>query len=510
MKKPFKSALLASAMMLSCAPWGYAQWSTDLSQSMLISTPDAPGQDYPLCELAPDGKFWVAWVSWDKDLQNEVNGHPKIQLLDDDGTPLLGEGGIYVSQAPTSTWMSGYDLKTTLDGDAVLVFIDKRHGMLHPFVYRINTNGEVMWGGPTALLPQTSNESAFNARLCVTSKGNIYAAYWGLDGANKAIKIFKLSSDGKMAWGGNLQLPTGTGNYSITPNGDDGFMLSYYTDSGCYGVMRYTSSGESAWDSPKLIDASGTVSLTAEPIVVADGKGGFYASWRNNLTQYSNASLVQHVNADGSMAWVDPYVVDNLAEILPDGEDGCYAAWRCGGADASTIMLARIDANGNTKWETDVMDDLTSMVAVYGIAPRPDGSVMAIYRNSSAVKSATIQYCIYSKDGVAQARNMYASSMSGDKGHGDIATSSNGTLVVWGDNDLANATGGRVYGHKIGFDYTGIDKVVVDKDDDSYTVYNMAGIQVAQGRGSDAYDNIPAGLYIVKSAGKVSKINIVK
>lgn len=497
-------------MMLGCAPWGYAQWATDLSQSMLISKTDAPGQDYPLCELAPDGKFWVSWVSWDRNLLDQVNGHPKIQLLDDDGTPLLGQGGVYVSQAPTSTWMSGYDLKTTADGDALLIFIDKRDGVLHPFVYRIGTNGAVQWGGPTALLTKASSESAFNARLCVTPKGNIYAAYWGLDGSAMALKIFKLSPDGKMAWGGNLELPTGTGNYALMPNGDDGFMLAYYTDSSCYGVMRYTSSGESAWDSPKLIDDSGSVSLTAEPVAVPDGKGGFYTSWRNNFTQYSNASLVQHVNADGSMAWAEPYIVENLAEILPDGDGGCYAAWRSGGADDMTMMLARIDDKGNMKWETDVMDSHTGVVAVYGIAPRQDGSVMAIYRNAITVKSATIQYCVYSKDGVALARNVDASTMSGDKGHGDIATSSNGTLVVWGDNDLATATGGRVYGHKIAFNSAGTDKLTATQQDDDCTVYNMAGIRVAQGRGAQATDNLPAGFYIVKSGTSVSKVKIAK
>lgn len=138
MKNFYKLAILIT--MLALGPTASAAWNSNLSQNLLISEKGMPNQSYTLCAATPQGDMWVSWLSWEG-----MNAYLKLQLLDKDGNTLLEEGGIYVSKHPTPTWSSGYDLKSTADGDAVIIYCDKRNGQWHAYLYRVGKDGEMKW-----------------------------------------------------------------------------------------------------------------------------------------------------------------------------------------------------------------------------------------------------------------------------------------------------------------------------------------------------------------------------
>ena len=200
------SVVLASAGSL-CA------WNPATGPNLLISGQDVPGQDLPLAVPGPDGSTFVSWLSWE-----DSNASLKLQLLDKDGAPQLGESGIYVSQHATPSWSSGYDITSDTSGNVYIAYSDKRNGTWQTYVYKIDSHGAKQWGDGVPVA-ENNVESCLNPKLLRTDAGNVVVAYQSLVGARNTIKITKLAADGSKAWGGMIELTGTNGLYALADAG---------------------------------------------------------------------------------------------------------------------------------------------------------------------------------------------------------------------------------------------------------------------------------------------------
>ena len=419
-------------------------WNTSPQKNLLLSG-ESSGQDLPMAAPGPDESTFVAWLSWE-----DESAALKMQLVDKDGEPQLGENGIYVSQYPTPTWSSGYDIDSDAEGNAYIVYSDKRNGVWQAYVYKMGPDGEKKWGEGVPVA-ELSAESCLNPKLLHTDAGNIIVAYQSLVGLRNTIKITKLTGDGAKAWGGVIELPGTNGLYTLAGAGDDSFYVAYVqADAGNMAVMRYTANGEAAWDAPAIVD-QGRAVVSSEPEAVPYADGGVVLCWRHaeNITKVVGA--VQAVSREGNLLWSEPqfYSAPHVAAISPDGN--IYVAYSFTDAYGTNMSVSRYNSDGEYAWDSPLLLDGSSyQVSIYGVQVVADGSELAVvYRNASDFNRATIEYSHLDSNGEVLDTQVPVSTMQGDKGRGALTYAGGRQMVLtWGDNGMSNGKG-SVYAQNI-------------------------------------------------------------
>lgn len=443
--------------MITTAGVAKAAWSTDLSQNLLISEEGRVFQDLAMCKSTPQGNVWVSWISWE-----DENAFLKVQLLDGEGNAMLEPGGKYISKNPTPTWSSGYALDVTAEGDAVLAYCDKRNGVWQAYLYKVDSSGKLLWGDAGVAVLTGSQETCLNPQLCVTPAGNAYVGFQCMEGAKNITRIFKFNSEGDHAWGGSITVDRTNGIFNLIPTGADSVMAAYFTTSGNYEVMKYTANGEEAWGAPKPIDDSGTVSITAEPNIVADGEGGFLAGWRNNISQFSYIGLAQHLNADGKKMWGEDVITYDLPWVAVSPDGGACIASREGADGSQTLSICRISKEGTQEWYNHIEALEAYKLTLYALLATPS-KVTAVYRDASDYNQAIIGYTELSPEGELLRLEGVVSDAPGDKGRGGVAEIPGRLVVVWGDNGSSKGKG-FVFAQDIPYDNTGIGDIMKDAD----------------------------------------------
>lgn len=412
------------------------------------------------------------------------------------GENVFPDGGMYVCREPTPTWSSGYDLDVTPDGNALLVYSDKRNGVWQAYAYCIDSTGKSVWKEEGVSFNVAADDTCLNPKICVTNSGNVVVGFQTIVGSRSDIKIFKLKADGSNAWGGNLTVPAL--NFAMVPTGEDGFFVGYYDNvTGNLVASKYTANGEEAWEEPVIIGSSGNVQITAEPTFISDGQGGVLAGWREALTQLRGIGFGQRMDSDGNLMWgLTGIEFTDLPEFMVARDGGYYAA--CRNNDNSKIDLAchKISDTGEIVWSIDnaVQDDLARLYSIYGLVDMDD-SIGVVYREQVGVESALIKYAHISKEGHVMDGEGLISDASGDKGYGEVASHPGEFVVAWTDND------GSVYGQNVRWTSSSSVESIRQEDNASgLAIYDLGGRRIT---------GTPApGIYIVRESGDTRKVII--
>ena len=431
------SVVLASAGSL-CA------WNPATGPNLLISGQDVPGQDLPLAVPGPDGSTFVSWLSWE-----DSNASLKLQLLDKDGAPQLGESGIYVSQHATPSWSSGYDITSDTSGNVYIAYSDKRNGTWQTYVYKIDSHGAKQWGDGVPVA-ENNVESCLNPKLLRTDAGNVVVAYQSLVGARNTIKITKLAADGSKAWGGMIELTGTNGLYALADAGGDSFYAVYVEgDAGNLTVMRYTANGEGAWEEPVSVDR-GSAIVSRKPMVTADGSGGIVLSWNHAVSTTKVVGALQAMNRSGELLWPEPQYYPTSLSVATSPQGDIYVAYPFSDVNGVNLGVAKYDAAGEYLWDSPVLLDwLSYSVSIYGVQVVDGGDLAVVYRNASAFNEATIEYSQLDPGGNIVDTQLPVSMMLGDKGRGGLSYSGGRQLVLaWGDNGMADGRG-SIYAQNI-------------------------------------------------------------
>ena len=269
----------------------YAQWNNDLNINTPVS--DLNSADI-VTTSASDGKTWIAFYS-----QNGGNYDMRAQLLDIDGTKLLGENGVLVSNRKSGS--ATYVFNTCVDKDNNLIIAFQYQKTLSTTVciaYKINETGVLQWGNGVEL---GVGLSPFPAAL---SNGDVAIAW----NNNSKINYIVVNSNGSISWSSAKEISGGT--KSVTRPQVVGFSLNtfgivyQYVDAGFFGShlyeQNYDSDGNPLWASASKISDYIT-STFRYPLVQSDEDTTIIGYYANPSGQNRFDAIIQRVNADGSL-----------------------------------------------------------------------------------------------------------------------------------------------------------------------------------------------------------------
>jgi hypothetical protein len=301
-----KFSLLIAGILL--APFIlFAQWSANPAVNNVICNL-ANDDALPKVAVCTNGDTYIAYFS-----SAGGNYNVRLQRLDVLGNALWANNGILISNNPSMSWLTDWDISCDPSGYCILAVMDIRNGNNNIYGYRIAPDGTFAWGANGVTL---SNNMAFNAspKVTVTSSGNAIVAW----AADSVIIMQKISPAGTLLWGsaGITWAPGGaSGTHrwdwpQLLPVGSDDFLMKYFEDtgSGLYPtryvwVQRFGSSGTGVWTLPAPVStAGGIASFTQILSFINDGSDGCYVAWHDDRDndQRSN-SWVQHISSTGTI-----------------------------------------------------------------------------------------------------------------------------------------------------------------------------------------------------------------
>lgn len=356
-----KNYLLLAAFVLLFFQ-SFAQWSTDPAVNNAIS--DLSGeQAIPKVAICPNGNIYVAFLS------NQTGFYDvRLQKLDSQGNELWAHNGILISDNPTDSWVTDWDMTADINNHAVIAYNDTRNGNMNVYAYRISPNGDFIWGPDGIAL---SNNTAFNAapKVTTTAAGNAIFA-WSSD---DVIIMQKVNAAGAKQWGDNGITLSATNALSwpqLLPVGTDDFIMKYFDDEGnppyptrhVY-AQRYNSSGTAVWAAPAVISEAGGISSWTQIFpFINDGSDGFYIAWHDDRDNNQRASVfVQHISSAGQALFTADGVEASTTSgnnhyyaclALPNGSSDIYVFWNEMDAlqNYNGISGQKISASGTRMW----------------------------------------------------------------------------------------------------------------------------------------------------------------
>ena len=230
MKKIFLLPLLIFVSTVS-----FAQWNPNTSVNLEVATlPVADMQSL----TTSTGKTWIAFYH-----ENSGNYDMRAQLLDVDGTKLLGTDGVLIDNKPSGTATFVFNICKDANDNLIVAYQDQRSGQLNAVAYKISQTGAHLWSSNGVILGQ-----GLAPYPAVLSNGETVVA-WN-EATTNTLQIQKISTSGALAWSTPVTVQVGTSNTTrgqVVPN-LNGFFTLVFQRRG-FGIattlyaQRYNSSG---------------------------------------------------------------------------------------------------------------------------------------------------------------------------------------------------------------------------------------------------------------------------
>jgi hypothetical protein len=383
-----------------------AQWSEDAMENLQIS--DLTGEQViSKTALCPNGDYYIGYFS-----SEGGNYNVRLQRLDNQGNKLWEENGILVSDHPSMTWLTDWDMTADHDNHAILTWQDIRSdGNNNTVAYRIAPDGTFVWGEDGIML---SNSTAFDAapKVTVTDANNAVFAWQ----AENVIKMQKISPDGTKQWGEWGITFSSDNTYSwpqLLPVGDDEVILKFYDDSGPVWAptrhllaQKFDADGEAVWPSITIINDEGNIQAWHQILsFINDGNDGFYIAWHDFTLSGTQASAwIQHVDSNGQVQFETNGLLLSTrinfnqfypSVAKPENDENVYVYWRevNGEQNQWGIYGQKVSPEGNRIW-----GDEGKIIYVVGgeayypyLADAVDEDVVILYENGSdQLKAARI------------------------------------------------------------------------------------------------------------------------
>lgn len=313
----------------------FAQWSNNANQNTAIAAVQGE-QALPKVAMHPSGVTYVSWFSI-------VGGNYNVRLqkLNITGHKQWTEEGLLVSNHPTMTWITDWDLAVDQDTCAIITFQDIRTGSNNIFAYRISPDGNFLWGANGLAL---SNNTDFEASpvVTITSQNNAVFAWT----RGNTIMIQKVSPAGQKLWGENGIQLQGSETYAwpfIVPADNDEVIMSFFKQTGPSWAptknvftQRFSASGQLLWGTGIAISNNAAIPVYVKTKIISDGNNGAFIAWHRDNGSYFDA-YVQRVLPNGNLAYPMNGVAVSLSasthQIDPvmafdAGSQEIFFAWR--------------------------------------------------------------------------------------------------------------------------------------------------------------------------------------
>jgi len=301
---------LAVALIISSSAW--AQWSSDPSQNLGLSTMPSADQVQPKAIARPDNSWYVSWFNNDPVVPNS-GYNVYYQLLSPNGVEQFPHNGIQVAGERGLSSTQDYGFAIDNDGNAILAFQDLRRDPNNPqiTVAKMSPSGQPLWGPLGIAL--TFGQNSYNVpKVTVTTDGYIVVGWV----SNNQTVLQKLTASGSPVWVGTpagnygviLQQPGY--NYSLADlhAADDGSVIVSWVANQGFGTPNYlyankiSPSGQLMWGANNVhVYDGGSLQFGEFPYFVPDGSGGAVFSWYTNSPTLQ--VFAQHILNDGTEAF---------------------------------------------------------------------------------------------------------------------------------------------------------------------------------------------------------------
>lgn len=373
--------LLLVAFFILLAPCIWAQWNADPALNTFVAGSSLL-RTYSQVVSDPGGSFYIS--SWESVSDIDINFEFWLQRLDNDGYRQWGEEGIMISNNPSRTWLSGYDLAVDATGNVIMAIEDMRSGdgYSHVALYCYNAAGQPVWDAD-GIQADTGSYASYSPVLAVTPAGNVIVAWSCIydEGQDEeyAVRVKKYSPDGTALWTGAREF-TGPDSTFIYPDivtvGEDDFLMvwqrKFRVGAGAgeqwfsyIMAQRFDPDGFPSWTSDVMVcDHADTAYLMPQYLEVAlskDENDGIFLGWFDGRYDPVTSNVfVQYLSADGTFRWpqngiaVSPVNIGHhrtypLIACDTEGED-VYLFWNERQNTSFGLCGQKITPDGSLAW----------------------------------------------------------------------------------------------------------------------------------------------------------------
>ncbi len=447
------SKLLVIIFLTILAPlFTYGQWSDNPAVNTQITS--LPGEDViPKVGIGPNGDYFIGYFSLE-----QGNYNVRLQRLDKDGNILWADDGILISDHPSMSWLTDWDMAVDQENHAILTWQDIRSGGPNNVVaYRISPDGNLVWGDDGIMLSDNPNFDV-SPKATITS-GNHAVFAWQ---SENNIIMQKVSPDGTKQWGewGNTISYGETYSWpQLLAVSNDEVIIKFYEDAGVpwapdrlLMAQRIGADGSEVWDTPTLIADDGSIQAWYQIVpIISDGNDGFYIAWHDFSQSGTAASAwVQHVNANGETQFVDNGVLvsnnvgynqfyPSLAK--PANDPNLYIVWRevTGNQNFWGIFGQKVLPDGSIAWGDQgkaIIPVSSQSVLPYDAQPAGE-DIMVFYSHDLTGVASELRAMRVDKEGQPVWDDDYVviSSANSTKGHLYISPFANGQWVLSWEGD---------------------------------------------------------------------------
>ncbi|MBU8871179.1 MAG: T9SS type A sorting domain-containing protein [Gemmatimonadales bacterium] len=342
-----------------------AQWSADPTVNLSIADGSAI-QVLPLCVPTSDGGCYVGWF----DLPETGEYYRVfIQRLSPSGEELLPHNGVLVSDHPSKTYLYDWEMIVDREDNAVLVFCDTREGDFRPFIYKIDSGGNLLWGPDGIAL--ANNDKVFWGFPSLTEAANgDIVVVWPEGEVDTAIMMQRLSPDGDLLLGdGALQIGGQSAKNAYTPkvipSDEDNVIVVWSPDYNYSAKRRITAqkfdpAGIPLWaDQVDVMDRDAMVLGTFHSLL-PDGEGGGFLAW-TKTEDLKFTCQVQHLTSQGIELFphngLNAFPESDYQQIYPTlnhdpatGEIWLFSRSQNGSASACGLKGQKLTSEGIHLW----------------------------------------------------------------------------------------------------------------------------------------------------------------
>lgn len=344
-----KKTFLLAGMLLSTAA-AMAQWSSDRDVATPIFGADAEYYWAEPC-IGADGKIWYLVDKPSSTAMEDLKITTydwRLQAVSPDGTRLLGDEGMLISNYENTSWtVCGQLIHANADSTVTVVIRDCRnHGdqVTNYTAYRVRPDGTHVWDEDGVPVDNAMLADG-NAAMSITELedgSNVFAWLWNGDNTT-AVSMQRITKEGEPQWDPYETKLSGSFNdypYLVKSTENRFILVWGRTSSEYLTAMSYNADGTEAWSKRVTLYTGGFGSTPAwiKIKVKSSGDGGAIVTWYDDR----DASQIEfpymaYVKADGQLGYVNAEGKADIClgydmwrhiqtDVIPDGQGTGFLA----------------------------------------------------------------------------------------------------------------------------------------------------------------------------------------
>lgn len=280
-----------SLLLICAAYYSNAQWSSNTSENLKANV--MPSSDIVTVGTSDGRTYVISYTPF------EGSYYLRLQLLDDNGTRLLGDSGVLVSPKYSGTATYVFTACVDTSDNIIIGYQYQRGGILRAVASKITPKGKFLWGAWGIELGVGLSPS-----VAALSNGDVAVA-WSND---NLINYQKLTADGNIAWATPKEIssPSGVTRPQVVTLTDSSFGVVYQQKKGFFSSIlyeqRFDNNGDAMWTEPKKLTEYITAVFHSYS-VLSSGDITYIGYYANPANQNNFVGYVQKVNGNGVLPW---------------------------------------------------------------------------------------------------------------------------------------------------------------------------------------------------------------